>query len=240
MTHGERSPGGIDGQPSPGATDAERSPGLLGVVLAGGAGRRLGGGGKAAVMLGGRPLAAWVAAALAAVADEVVVVAKLASTVPPLGGVAVWREPAEPVHPLAGIAWALARAEGRDVLVAAVDLPFCAGALGAVLTAAAREEGSHAPALVVEGQPLLGIYRASAGPALRAAVEAARPARATVAGLGAVTVPVPDPERTLFNINTPEDLARAEDLGRGAGLGAWAPGADRGAGTQRGDARAGA
>jgi molybdopterin-guanine dinucleotide biosynthesis protein A len=207
-------------------TDGKRSPGLLGVVLAGGSGTRLGGGGKAAVMLGGRPLAGWVAAALAAVADEVVVVAKPGSAVPPLDGVAVWREPAEPVHPLAGIAWALPRAGGRDVLVAAVDLPFCAGALRAVVMAAGREEGARAPALVAEGQPLLGIYRAAAAPALRAAVRAARPARTTVAGLGAVAVPVPDPERTLFNINTPEDLGRAEDLGRRARV--------------RGDGRAGA
>ena len=186
------------------------SPALLGVVLAGGAGRRLGGD-KAAVLLGGRPLAAWVAAALGAVSDEVVIVAKPASVVPELPGVAVWREPPEPVHPLAGVAWALSHAGGRDVFVAPVDLPFCASVVGA-LAARAAGPAADAPVVVAEGQPLLGIYRASFVAVLRAAVEAGRPVRATVEGTGSVHVWVGDRERALFNINTPEDLARAEAM----------------------------
>jgi molybdopterin-guanine dinucleotide biosynthesis protein A len=204
---------------------AERDPGHgvprsaqppLGVVLAGGAGRRLGGS-KAAARLGGRPLAAWVAEALASVAEEVVIAAKEGSAVPALDGVKVWREPVEPVHPLAGVAWALRRAAGRDVLVCAVDLPFCAEAVRAVAAAAAGSGAADgAPIVVAEGQPLLGVYRGAVATDLRAAVDAGRPARAAVAGLGAVEVAVPDPERTLLNVNTPDDLARAEAIVRGA------------------------
>jgi molybdopterin-guanine dinucleotide biosynthesis protein A len=198
--------------------------GLVGVVLAGGAGRRLGGGGKAGVELGGRPLVTWVATALGAVADDVVVAAKEGSRVPALGGVAVWREPAEPVHPLAGICWALARAAGRDVLVCPVDLPFCADAVRAVagaagwgtgVEAAGWGVGASAPIVVAEGQPLLGVYRESVVGELRAAVDVGRPARAVVASLGAIPVAVPDPQRTLFNVNTPSDLARAEAMAGG-------------------------
>lgn len=184
----------------------------LGVVLAGGLGSRLGGA-KGSVELFGRPLAAWVADALGEVVSEVVVAVKEGVEVPALGGVAVWREPAEPVHPLAGIVWALSRVEERrDVLVCAVDLPFCADAVQAVMAAAGSGAGRDAQVVVAEGQPLLGIYRRSVAPVLCDAVQAGRPARAVVASLGALAVPVPDPERTLFNVNTVEDLARAEAM----------------------------
>ena len=184
------------------------SPGPIGVVLAGGLGRRLGGL-KGSVELFGRPLAAWVADALGEVVGEVAVAVKEGSAVPALTGVAVWREPREPVHPLAGIAWALSRSGARDLLVCAVDLPFCADAVRAVAQAASR---SPAAVVVAEGQPLLGLYRGSVAGALRSAVAAGRPARSAVASLGALAVAVPDPERTLFNVNTPEDLARAEAM----------------------------
>jgi len=192
---------------------AERAQGLLGVVLAGGAGRRLGGG-KAQVQLGGRPLAAWVADALAAVAGEVVITAKPASALPELPGVAIWREPAEPVHPLAGIAWALSHAGGRDVIACPVDLPFCAQAVRALAERAAGPGGpaGGVRAVVAERQPLLGVYRASFTGGLREAVDAGRSARATIHGTGVVHLVVGDPGRELFNVNTPEDLARAEAM----------------------------
>jgi molybdenum cofactor guanylyltransferase len=179
------------------------------VVLAGGEGRRIGGA-KGAVQLGGRPLVAWVAEALGAVAEEVVVAVKEGARVPGVAGVAVWREPLEPVHPLAGIAWALGHAGGRDVFVCAVDLPFCGDAVRAVALAAA---GLGVRSVVVaSGQPLLGVYPASVAGALAEAVSAGRPARRVVEELGAVSVVVPDPERTLFKVNTPPDLARAEEM----------------------------
>ena len=87
--------------------------GPVGVVLAGGAGRRMGGA-KPGTPLAGRPLIAYPLTALRAVLAPVAVVAKSDSVLPVLGaGVELWREPDEPRHPLAGILEALRRADGR-------------------------------------------------------------------------------------------------------------------------------
>src|SRR4051794_28956460 len=95
---------------------------MVGVVLAGGAGRRMGGG-KAIAMLAGRPLIVWAIDALrAAGLDRLAVAAKPDTGLPPLDA-EVWREPAEPRHPLAGVTHALDRARD-DVLTLPVDLPL--------------------------------------------------------------------------------------------------------------------
>jgi molybdopterin-guanine dinucleotide biosynthesis protein A len=183
----------------------------LGIVLAGGAGRRLGGA-KPTTVLGARPLAEWVARALQEAVAEVAIVAKAATELPELGAqVATWREPDQPRHPLAGIAWALAHAGGRAVLVCAVDLPF----VDAATFRALCETAPAAPVVIAAGQPLLGRYAPSSTDALAAAVAEGRPARAAVAALSPVEIAVPP--RALFNLNTPADLARAEAMVAGAG-----------------------
>lgn len=182
----------------------------IGVVLAGGAGRRMGGA-KATVELAERPLAAWVLAALGAAVDEVAVVAKRESELPRLSReVRVWREPDEPRHPLAGVAEALRRAGGRPVLTCPLDLPFLgADALRGLLAALGE-------LAVIAGQPLVGRFGPGALPALETAVAGGHSARETVAGLEPVLVEVP--AWRLFNVNTPEDLARAEAMvAEGAG-----------------------
>ena len=79
----------------------------VGVVLAGGLGRRLGGD-KAIVELEGRPLVRYPVEALHELCDDVVVVAKRDTMLPPLAGAAeLWIEPDEPRHPLTGVAHAL-------------------------------------------------------------------------------------------------------------------------------------
>ena len=96
----------------------------IGVVLAGGVGRRIGGD-KAMVELEGRPLVLYPLAVLRAVLDEVVVVAKQSTILPPLDAdVAIWLEADEPRHPLLGIVHALRCARGRPVIVVAGDMPF--------------------------------------------------------------------------------------------------------------------
>ena len=98
--------------------------GPVGVVLAGGAGRRMGGA-KASMPRAGRPLIAYPIAALRAVLAPVAVVAKRDSDLPSVGyRVEIWREPDEPRHPLVGIIEALRRADGRSVVVLACDLPM--------------------------------------------------------------------------------------------------------------------
>jgi molybdenum cofactor guanylyltransferase len=186
----------------------------IGVVLAGGRARRLGGG-KATASLAGRPLVSYPVRALRETVDEVAIVAKPSTALPALEpGIAVWREPAAPSHPLVGIAAALTRAGGRAVLVCAGDMPFVPVSLLARLAAA---DAGDAPAVVAASargdlQPLLARYEPGAlallGPA---AAEGVAPARAVVGSLTPAIVVVEDP-RSLFNVNTPEDLREAESL----------------------------
>jgi molybdenum cofactor guanylyltransferase len=188
----------------------EHSP--IGVVLAGGAGRRLGGE-KARVRLLGTPLLCYPIAALRAVLPEVVVVAKRDTELPPLPGVPVWSEPDEPRHPLTGIVHALEQGGGRAVLVCAGDLPFMTGDLVRTI---AQADPHGAPAVVPRAdgrlQPLLARYERGALLALAAAL-ADSPGRLTdiVAGLAPRVLDVPDGQ-PFFNVNVPEDLLTAGAL----------------------------
>ncbi|MEO9024728.1 MAG: molybdenum cofactor guanylyltransferase [Solirubrobacteraceae bacterium] len=189
----------------------------VGVILAGGRGSRIGGD-KALVELGGRPLVEWVVEALRGAVEEVCLVAKPATVLPPLPGVTVWREPEEPQHPLVGIVTALAAVGGRAVLVCPADMPFVAVP---TVRALCTRSAEGAPALIAtcEGrlQPLLGRYEPEAlalleptarqgTAALRDVVSAMRPARLAV-----------DDPVELFNVNTAEDLARARAILAGEG-----------------------
>src|SRR4051794_41515179 len=127
---------------------------VIGAVLAGGAGSRMGGA-KPSAMLAGRPLASYAVAVLAEVCGSVVLVCKPDTELPSIDGAERWEEPAEPRHPLTGIAYALERA-GGPVLVCAADMPFvtpaacqslieAAGGAGAVDAAVAGAPGGVPP-----------------------------------------------------------------------------------------------
>lgn len=188
----------------------EGSP--IGIVLAGGAGRRLGGG-KALVALQGRPLLRYPLAALREALPEVVVVAKRDTALPPLPGIAVWSEPDEPRHPLTGIVHALREGGGRPILVCAGDLPLVTSE---IVRGIARADAAGAPAVVprAEGrlQPLLARYEPEALAPLAAAL-ANDPGRLTeiVAALAPRVLDVPG-ARPFFNVNVPEDLLTAAAL----------------------------
>ena len=177
---------------------------MIGAILAGGAGRRIGGA-KATRVLGGRPLGSYPAAALAQVCERVAIVAKPGAELPDLPGVERWDdEPPEPRHPLTGIVHALERAQGEPVLVCAADMPFVtADALRALAA-----PGTTAIA-IADGvlQPVLGLYTPDVLPALKGA-EPDAPLTRTVEALGPELVPLP-PEQ-VRGIDTPEDLANAE------------------------------
>lgn len=179
---------------------------MIGVLLAGGLSRRLGGRPKAAIEVGGRPLAAYPAAALAAVCDRVALVAKPESELPRLPGVERWDEPPEPRHPLTGIVHALERA-GAPVLVVAADMPYVTPEGCASVVAGA---GKAPAAVAVAGgvvQPLLAVYAPAALEGLRRAPRDARLTDA-VESLRPARVAVPPP--IARSVNTPEDLAAAE------------------------------
>ncbi len=194
-------------------------PEPVGVVLAGGLGRRIGGG-KAIVELGGRPLIAYPLGALRAVLDEVVVVAKEGTALPSLPGTKVWTEPDAPRHPLAGIIHALRMAAGRAVLVCAGDLPFVTPLLIERIVGADPGKADAVMATCKGAvQPLLGCYEPGAAKPLASALaQAARgerlPAmRQVVSALGPRLFEV-DPEDgdALFNVNSYQDLVTAEAM----------------------------
>jgi molybdenum cofactor guanylyltransferase len=179
-------------------------------VLAGGRGRRMGGS-KPLARLGGVPLVAHALAAAEAAGLAAVVVAKPGVALPRLT-VPVWLEPDEPVHPLLGIATALARADGAVVAVAC-DMPFVPGPLLARLAAGPESAVRVAGRL----EPFPARYEPAALPALRAALDRGDSLRATVAALAPVALDEPelaafgDPRRMLASINTPEELAAANE-----------------------------
>ena len=183
--------------------------GPVGVVLAGGLGRRIGGG-KAVVKLEGRPLLTYPVEAVWRAVGNVAVVAKRHSELPTLPGVEVWIEPDRPRHPLAGVIHALRRADGRPVLVCPGDLPLVSETLLRLL--AGRDPGG-APAVLATAagrfEPLLGCYQPAALEPLVAALTAVTiSARVAVTGLAPRVVEVKEPSE-LLNVNRPEDLLRA-------------------------------
>jgi molybdopterin-guanine dinucleotide biosynthesis protein A len=186
---------------------SEQQP--VGVVLAGGRGRRMGGS-KLTIALRGEPLIAYPLRALGAVLDDVAVIGKPDLELPELSGVMVWIEPQEPTHPLIGLVEALALAGGRPVLVCAADLPFVTSALIARLAAAGAD---GAPAVIATSratgpQPLLGRYEPGASELLAPAAQAAcEPVREAVAAIGPRMLEVDEQE--LFNVNSPDDLLLA-------------------------------
>jgi molybdenum cofactor guanylyltransferase len=189
------------------------------VVLAGGRGSRLGGEGKATVELARRPLLGYVLEALTGALDDVVVAAKASTALPGSADgealrvpgsprVALWTEPDEPRHPLAGLRYALQRADGRAVLAAAVDMPLITAPLVAEI-ARADAEGALA-AVPITGtrlQPLLARYEPGALEVLNTAGENA-PLTAVVEALNPRTIEVADPE-LFFNVNSYADLQTA-------------------------------
>jgi molybdopterin-guanine dinucleotide biosynthesis protein A len=199
--------------------DDTRDP--IGVVLAGGVGRRIGGG-KAVVELHGTPLIRYPLRALQAVLAEVVVVAKQRTPLPPLPGVPIWIEPAEPRHPLAGIVHALEAAGAasgvpgiaRELLVSAGDLPFLAPELVERL---AHLDAGGAPAVVPRAggrlQPLLARYGPGAYASLAAALRQ-DPLPSVTEAVAALEPRILELEdmQPFFNVNAPEDLLTAAGL----------------------------
>ncbi len=188
---------------------AERPP--VGVVLGGGRGTRMGGD-KLTVSLRGLPLIEYPLRAQRAVLADLAVIAKPDTQLPPLEGVVIWLEPAEPRHPLVGVVEALALAGGRPVIVCAADLPFVTPSLIARIVDA---DPGRAPAVIVRcaghDQPLLGCYQPAAAELLAPAAHGERPVRAAVAALDPVYLEVEDPNE-LFNVNSPEDLLVAQAM----------------------------
>jgi molybdopterin-guanine dinucleotide biosynthesis protein A len=192
----------------------QRFPDVIGAVLAGGLGTRMGGG-KATVELAGRPLIDYPLAALDAAGIEQVVVAKRATELPKLT-VPVWLEQDEPAHPLRGIVTALERADGRAVVVCGCDTPFVTAQLLAEL--ASRKAQLVVPRASSRLHPLVARYDPALLGSLRKALGSEQSLHDLIGELDPDVISerdlrgFGDPARLLFNINTAADLAGARDL----------------------------
>jgi molybdenum cofactor guanylyltransferase len=181
---------------------------VIGVVLAGGAGRRRGERSVAGALLAGRPLVDYPLAALAEVCERVAVVCKRSTRLPELAGAERWDEPDEPRHPLTGIVHALETA-GAPVLVCAADMPFVTAEACRTLIQGAA--GSPAVVATAAGvlQPTFGLYAPAALAVLSAAPPDA-PLTRSVEALDPARVALPP--SLVRSVNTPEQLADAEAL----------------------------
>jgi molybdopterin-guanine dinucleotide biosynthesis protein A len=178
----------------------------VGVVLAGGRGRRLGGA-KAIVELHGVALLLYPLRALTVVTQTQAVVAKGDTKLPELPpGVATWPEPDAPRHPLTGVTHALRCARGAPVLCCAVDLPLLdAPTLQRLLDA---DDGRHACVVPRVGgglEPLCALWHPRSRATLDRLPEGLA-MRDVVAALEPLEVAFADP-RPFTNVNAPEDLA---------------------------------
>lgn len=189
---------------------------VTGVVLAGGAGRRMGLVDKAMLQVGGIMLLDRVLAAARPVCDRLVVVGPVRPT--DVAGVTFVSE-AEPgggpvPAVLAGVA---ACADSDVVLVLAADLPLLTtAALQALLDALEVTVDAAASAEATGPNPLLAAYRTGA---LCARVADLRLGAGSPAGrLLPATAELVDVGAAAHNVNRPEDLASAEALlGDGTG-----------------------
>jgi len=196
----------------------DRSPdNVTGLVLAGGASRRMGRD-KALMELGGRPLIQIVVERMTVVCAEVIIVAGDATSYTSFG-VPVVVDRFRDVGVLGGLHAGLAAAGYELALAVGCDMPFLKPEL--LRAFAAWAEGYDVALLRHEGyvEPLHGAYRRTCLPSIEAAIRAGK--RRIVSFFPHVRVrtidlddvrPL-DPELNSFrNVNTPEEWEAAKEI----------------------------
>jgi molybdopterin-guanine dinucleotide biosynthesis protein A len=184
---------------------------LLGLVLAGGASRRMGQD-KASLTLHGRPQLDWARELLARHCDEVFVSIRAGQHDDPVRrGQRVIIDTHDGAGPIAGIAAAQAAHPDHAWLVLACDLPFVDDAC--IETLVRHRDGRPVVAFASthDGlpEPLCAIYEPASRDGVLAAIASGRNCpRKFILGTGVALLQQPDPA-ALDNVNTPDELARA-------------------------------
>ena len=201
---------------------------VSGVILAGGMSRRMGGPEKARMMLAGAPLIAHAVRGLAPQVASLILnangdPARFAAHALPV----VPDETADRPGPLAGVLAALHWFARHEPGIAAVvslpaDTPLVPHDLVARLQdGLAASPGARVAVAESRGRrhPVIALWAIGAAKEIEAALaRGERAAHAMIDRLGAVSVPFADIEIAghtidpFFNVNTPEDLATAEDM----------------------------
>jgi molybdopterin-guanine dinucleotide biosynthesis protein A len=194
---------------------------MIGVILAGGQGLRMGGDKPGALLLG-KPLLQWVVDAMQEVASPIILAVAPGQDLPPLTSrvpLFVGEDLLPHRGPLSGVYTGLSYANADHVLVAPCDAPLLRHALLRLL--AERRNGVDAvvPQAFGEPQPAIGLYARSCLTALIQALNG--PDRSLRGFLSRITVDlVPeelvreaDPDLASFrNANTREALSEIEAM----------------------------
>ena len=193
---------------------------LVGAIVAGGGATRFGGGPKGLLRVGGVRIIDRVASALRSVAPELMIISNAPDASEWIPGAIVHRDARSERGSLVGLHTALTYAS-TDILVVAWDMPFVSTALLELIRDRARGEPL---AVIPEGprglEPFCALYARACLPVVEGAIESGdlRLSR-LIAQLPSIDrIPmreidaVGNPAILLFNVNTPEDLARAEAI----------------------------
>lgn len=190
-----------------------------GIILAGGRATRMGGGDKGMVDLAGRPILSHV---VERIDDHVADLAINANGDPtrfaafglPVVADSVPENPGPLAGILAGLDWG--RAVGASfVVTVAADTPFFPGDLVARLVDAVTESQPIVLAETPSGRhPTFGLWPTDLADDLRAALAAGQRRVVTWADSHGAARAFFEDEAAFFNVNTPEDLAQAEEMAR--------------------------
>ncbi len=192
---------------------------IFGVILAGGAGRRMGGVDKATLRLAGRSLVAHAVDRLEPQVERLAISANGDPARLSALGLPVLAD-AQSQGPLSGVLAALDWAApfgATAVVTAAVDTPFFPGDLVPRLIMASDPSGIALARSGGNDHPTFGLWPVTLRDELRVFLDSGVKAsvRAFADARGAARADFPD-DGSFLNLNTPEDLSRAEALIRGA------------------------
>ena len=194
----------------------------FGLILAGGQGRRMGGADKALLRLAGRPLAAHAIARLGPQCGALALNANGDAARLAAFGLPVLADEIADAGPLAGVlaGLRLARENGFGFLCTlSVDAPFAPRDLVAGLHAARRDADTTMAVAASGGRRhhVIALWPVALEAGLRRALveEGLRKAETFVDRQAPAIVEWPTtPHDPFFNVNRPEDIARAEDMAR--------------------------
>ncbi len=192
---------------------------IFGVILAGGAGRRMGGVDKATLRLAGRSLVSHAVDRLEPQVERLAISANGDPARLSALGLPVLAD-AQSQGPLSGVLAALDWAApfgATAVVTAAVDTPFFPGDLVPRLIMASDPSGIALARSGGNDHPTFGLWPVTLRDDLRVFLASGVKAsvRAFADARGAARADFPD-DGSFLNLNTPEDLSRAEALIRGA------------------------
>jgi molybdopterin-guanine dinucleotide biosynthesis protein A len=188
-------------------------------ILVGGHARRFGGCDKSALRIGSATILERQLAVVGPLTDRILMVASDLRRIDARGlTVVVDRMPG--TGTLGAIYTALSASTGELTLVVACDLPFLTGPFLAHVAAAATGDVDVVIPRTVDGyEPLCALYARRSITSIRRRIEAGQLkvldvlADVRVREIGASEIAPFDPDGTLFfNVNTPEDYARALTL----------------------------